>query len=150
MALVLCAAGALEPTIALLHLCAHAFAKASLFMLSGALIHICSNEQDIRMLSLYAAYRSPLLCMLSMLCALSLAGLPMLSGALSKDALLCSSWLSLCSYEAPGAHNNALFMLLSISVLLSTGYSACLSSGLVLSSSLLSRNALNCMLSQAS
>nr|WGW14662.1 NADH dehydrogenase subunit 5 [Chroodactylon ornatum] len=150
VALVLCAAGALEPAIALLHLSAHAFAKASLFMLSGALIHICANEQDIRMLSLYAAYRSPLLCLLSVICALSLAGLPMLSGAVSKDALLCSTWLSMCSYEAPGANNNALVILLTLSVLFSAGYSAVLSSGLVLGSSLLSRNALNLMLSSAS
>lgn len=90
-----------------------------------------------------------MLSVLIMLCALSLAGLPMLSGALSKDALLCSSWLALCSYEASGSHNNALLIVLSCSVLMSAGYSACLSSGLVLSSSLLPRNALHCLLSVA-
>lgn len=131
VALVLCAAGSMLPALGVYHLIAHAFSKAALFMLSGALIHLCSDEQDVRMLRLKAALSQPVLSVLLPLCALSLSGLPGLACSSTKDALISGSWLSGASYEACSAHNSSLSALILLSVLLSSLYSSVLIIGLL-------------------
>lgn len=89
IALVLSTVGIGMPSIGLLHILLHACAKAALFMTAGALIHAHSNDQDLRALSsAQLLVVHPLLALTLLGSMLSLSGLPGLSGALSKDALV--------------------------------------------------------------
>ena len=80
------ALGAGAPGVAMFHLLAHAFAKASLFLAAGSISH-GTGETDIRRMGgLWR--RMPYTTVMFWIGALSLAGLPLLSGFFSKDEIL--------------------------------------------------------------
>ena len=80
------AIGAGAPGVAMFHLLAHAFAKAALFLAAGSISH-GSGQTDIReMGGLWR--RMPFTTVTFWIGALSLAGLPLLSGFFSKDEIL--------------------------------------------------------------
>lgn len=83
------AVGAGTVTGAMFHLLTHAFFKALLFMVAGAVIHLASGEQDLFRLG-QLSKRSPLLFWLLLAGALALAGVPLTAGFFSKDAILAA------------------------------------------------------------
>ncbi|TNJ38467.1 NADH-quinone oxidoreductase subunit L [Chlorobaculum thiosulfatiphilum] len=85
---------------ALFHLLTHAFFKACLFLGSGAIIHAMHHEQDMRWMGgLYK--KMPWTFATFMTATLALAGLPLTSGFLSKDAILAGA-LGFASVEGGG------------------------------------------------
>lgn len=69
------------------HLFNHAFFKALLFLTSGYIIHIMSNEQDLRKMGgLIKIIPLPYLCLL--IGSIALMGVPYLSGFFSKDTII--------------------------------------------------------------
>nr|WGW14736.1 NADH dehydrogenase subunit 5 [Rufusia pilicola] len=91
--MMVCAVGTTVVNAALFHLTLHAFAKASLFMTAGCIIHGSSNEQDLRRLSSIVAVM-PVSHAILVLSTVSLLGWPFLSGSFSKDAIIHSLWVS--------------------------------------------------------
>lgn len=81
------AVGAGTVTGAMFHLLTHAFFKALLFMVAGAVIHLAAGEQDLFRLG-QLQKRAPLLFWLLLAGALALAGMPLTAGFFSKDAIL--------------------------------------------------------------
>ncbi|HIF13326.1 MAG TPA: NADH-quinone oxidoreductase subunit L [Dehalococcoidia bacterium] len=80
------AVGAGFPGVAMFHLLTHAFAKASLFLGAGSISH-GTGETDIREMG--GLWRKmPFTTVAFWVGALSLAGLPLLSGFFSKDEIL--------------------------------------------------------------
>ena len=69
------------------HLFIHAFFKALLFLTAGYLIHLLSNEQDIRKMGGLLKLL-PFSYSMMLIGSYSLAGLPFLSGFFSKDPLM--------------------------------------------------------------
>lgn len=98
------------------HLFNHAFFKALLFLSAGSIIHLLSNEQDIRKMGGIATL-SPFIYINVLVASLSLAGFPFLSGFYSKDLIIEGSntkyWVS-CQF---------LYWLSTISAMLTTFYS---------------------------
>jgi len=74
-------------SVSFFHLVNHAFFKALLFLASGAIIHACANEQDMRKLGGLARLL-PLTFAGVLVGTLALQGWPFLSGFYSKDAIL--------------------------------------------------------------
>jgi NADH-quinone oxidoreductase subunit L len=79
---------------AVFHLVTHAFFKACLFLSAGAVIHWMhqqdnhkTNDQDMRSMGGLRKYL-PIVFVTFLISAMSLAGLPLMSGFLSKDAIL--------------------------------------------------------------
>lgn len=70
--------------IAFFHLLVHAYFKALLFMRVGRIIHLSSDYQDLRKISLLP-HRCPARLTIAVLANLSLCGLPFLGGFYSKD-----------------------------------------------------------------
>ncbi|MCP3175908.1 NADH-quinone oxidoreductase subunit L [Desulfuromonas sp. KJ2020] len=100
---------------AMFHLFTHAFFKALLFMAAGCVIHLCAHENDIfRMGGL--ARKSPLVFLLFLAGALSLAGAPLSSGFFSKDSLLAAD------YARHTPFYEALFVLAVLTALLTAFY----------------------------
>lgn len=83
------AVGAGTITGAMFHLLTHAFFKALLFMVAGAVIHLASGEQDLFRLGRLSK-RSPLLFWLLLAGSVALAGAPLTAGFFSKDAILAA------------------------------------------------------------
>ncbi len=74
----------------LFHLVTHAFFKACLFLGSGAIIHAMHHEQDMRWMG--ALWKKmPWTFVTFTLATLALAGLPLTSGFMSKDAILAGA-----------------------------------------------------------
>jgi NADH-ubiquinone oxidoreductase chain 5 len=69
------------------HLFNHAFFKALLFLSAGSVIHILSNEQDIRKIGGIGSL-SPFIYMNVLLGSAALAGFPFLAGFYSKDLII--------------------------------------------------------------
>jgi len=74
----------------LFHLVTHAFFKACLFLGSGAIIHAMHHEQDMRWMG-GLRKQMPWTFVTFTLATLALAGLPLTSGFLSKDAILAGA-----------------------------------------------------------
>jgi NADH-quinone oxidoreductase subunit L len=92
------AVGAGAPLAAFFHLLAHAFFKALLFLAAGSVIHHLAHRpgpspdpQDMRHMG-GLAKELPLVFGTYTLAALSLAGVPLLSGFLSKELVLDNLW----------------------------------------------------------
>ena len=92
------------PVASLFHLFTHAFFKAGLFLCAGAVIHYVSHQennkpdfdaQDMRQMG-GLRQALPLVFVCYTFCAAALAGLPLFSGFLSKDAILSAvlGWAS--------------------------------------------------------
>ncbi|MDD2619597.1 MAG: NADH-quinone oxidoreductase subunit L [Syntrophomonadaceae bacterium] len=72
------------------HLMTHAFFKSLLFLAAGSVIHALANEQDIfKMGNLY--HKMPVTAGAFIVGALSLSGIPPLSGFWSKDEILAGA-----------------------------------------------------------
>jgi NADH-quinone oxidoreductase subunit L len=91
LGLMVMAMGAGATNAALFHLFTHAFFKAGLFLIAGAVIHHFHHEQNMFKMG-GLLNKKPVLTLFFIICAASLTGLPLFSGFLSKDAVLISSW----------------------------------------------------------
>lgn len=80
--------GAFAP--ALFHLVTHAFFKAGLFLGSGSVIHATHHEQDMRYMG-GLMKKMPITFATFTICLFALAGLPLFTGFLSKDAILAGA-----------------------------------------------------------
>lgn len=91
LGLMVMAMGAGATHAALFHLMTHAFFKAGLFLIAGAVIDHFHHEQDMqKMGGLFKA--KPYLAIAYIICGGALAGLPLTSGYLSKDAFLLETF----------------------------------------------------------
>jgi NADH-quinone oxidoreductase subunit L len=97
LGLMVMAVGMGAPSAAMIHLIAHAFFKAGLFLAAGCVIHSLHQAQhhshnsfdvqDIRNLGGLRS-RLPFTFLAFVLCGCALAGLPLFAGFLSKEAIL--------------------------------------------------------------
>ncbi|NTU93599.1 MAG: NADH-quinone oxidoreductase subunit L [Chlorobiaceae bacterium] len=85
---------------ALFHLLTHAFFKACLFLGSGAIIHAMHHEQDMRWMG-GLRKNMPWTFATFSIATLALAGLPLTSGFMSKDAILAGA-LAFANVEGGG------------------------------------------------
>ncbi len=85
---------------ALFHLLTHAFFKACLFLGSGAIIHAMHHEQDMRWMG-GLRKNMPWTFATFSIATLALAGLPLTSGFMSKDAILAAA-LGFANVEGGG------------------------------------------------
>ena len=77
--------------VAVFHLFTHAFFKALLFLGAGSVIHALSGEQDMRRMG--GLWRKvPWTYGTFLVGTLAIAGIPPLSGFVSKDAILAAAW----------------------------------------------------------
>ncbi|MEX2540273.1 MAG: NADH-quinone oxidoreductase subunit L [Trueperaceae bacterium] len=90
------AAGAGAYTAAVFHLFTHAFFKALLFLGAGSVIHAMAGEQDVRKMGGLGRLM-PVTGVTALVATLAIAGVPLLAGFFSKDAILAgvygSEWL---------------------------------------------------------
>lgn len=84
--------GLFEFDVGYFHLLVHAVFKSTLFLSSGLVLYVCSDEQDIRRLGGLVSV-IPLGYIASLVGSVSLLGLPYLSGYYSKEGLLLRSLL---------------------------------------------------------
>ncbi len=94
------AVGIGAPGAAMFHLVTHAFFKAGLFLCAGSVIHalhqaghqthIHFDAQDMRLMG-GLRRKMPVTFLCFTICGLALAGVPLFSGFLSKDAILAAS-----------------------------------------------------------
>lgn len=79
-------------TAGIFHLLTHAFFKALLFLAAGSIIHAIHTQDINKMGGLWKKMRltSPLF----LIGALSISGVPLLSGFFSKDEILVSAWVN--------------------------------------------------------
>nr|CAD70485.1 NADH dehydrogenase subunit 5 [Pisaster ochraceus] len=97
LGLMMVAIGHNNPTIALFHICTHAFFKAMLFLSSGSIIHSLNDEQDLRKMGgLFFILPNTSACII--LGSLALAGTPFLAGFYSKDIILEISLSNLSNF----------------------------------------------------
>ncbi|WP_128546601.1 NADH-quinone oxidoreductase subunit L [Larkinella soli] len=101
---------------ALFHLTTHAFFKAGLFLASGVVIH-GTNTQDMRLMG-GLRKRMPVTFIGYAVCAAALAGVPLFSGFLSKEAVLTGA------FDWAGRSGGPAF-LIPVLALLSSGLTAC-------------------------
>lgn len=80
--------------VSLFHLFNHAFFKALLFLSAGSIIHLMSNEQDIRKMG-GAIRTSPFVYICMLVASLALAGFPFLAGFYSKDLIIEAGYVEL-------------------------------------------------------
>ncbi len=76
---------------ALFHLLTHAFFKAGLFLSAGAVIHYTHHQQDMRQMGNLRT-QIPVVFYCYTICAAALAGIPLFSGFLSKDAIIVAAF----------------------------------------------------------
>jgi NADH-quinone oxidoreductase subunit L len=100
LGLMLIAIGSGSENAAMLHLFTHAFFKAGLFLAAGSVIHAMHQShstvdvQDIRNLG-GLRKKLPFTFIVFVITGASLAGLPLFTGFISKDAIITSVWNSL-------------------------------------------------------
>ena len=78
-------------TPAMFHLMTHAFFKALLFLGAGSVIHAMSGEQDMRFMGGLKS-KIPVTYWTFLIGTLAIAGIPPLSGMISKDEILVALW----------------------------------------------------------
>lgn len=103
-----------KPEVAFFHLITHAFFKACLFLSAGSIIHALHDSpvdpQDLRTMG-GLKKKLPITYIAMVLSGASLAGIPLFSGFLSKEAILLSA-----------TENNFAFLLLAGATLLTAFY----------------------------
>ena len=87
------AAGTGAFTAAIFHLFTHAFFKGCLFLGAGSVIHAMHHEQDMRNMG-GLRRKMPLTFLTFLASGAALAGLPLLSGSISKDAIIEGAFFS--------------------------------------------------------
>ncbi len=100
------------------HLLTHAFFKAGLFLCAGSIIHAlhhAGEHEDAQDMRLMGGLRKkmPFTFICYLICSMSLMGLPLFSGFLSKDAIL-NGWL----FPQHGEVTNIFSVIISCSILL--------------------------------
>ena len=112
LGLMMLALGAFGYTAAIVHLLAHGFSKALLFLGAGNVMHSMSNETDIRKMG--GLWRvMPFTAITFTIGALSLAGIPLFSGFWSKDEVLLAVLdhkAYLLAFALLGAFLSAMYM----------------------------------------
>ena len=101
----------------LFHLTTHAFFKALMFLGSGSVIHACHHEQDMRKMG-GLLRKIPVTGFTFAVGVLAIAGLPLLSGFYSKDAILAGAyhrfpvlfWIGLASAVLTAFYMTRLFV----------------------------------------
>ncbi|MCY7357651.1 MAG: NADH-quinone oxidoreductase subunit L [Rudanella sp.] len=116
LGLMVAAMGTNNVTGGLFHLLTHAFFKAGLFLGAGAIIHAL-HTQDMRQMG-GLRQRMPITFWSYVICAASLAGVPLLSGFLSKENILGGAF-SWASEQA-----NPLAFLIPVALLFTSGLTA--------------------------
>ncbi len=116
LGLMVAAMGTNNVTGGLFHLLTHAFFKAGLFLGAGAIIHAL-HTQDMRHMG-GLRQRMPVTFWSYVICAASLAGVPLLSGFLSKESILGGAF-GWASEQA-----NPLAFLIPVALLLTSGLTA--------------------------
>lgn len=91
LGLMFIALGAEAYTSAMFHLMTHAFFKALLFLGAGSVIHAMSGEQDMRFMGGLKS-KIPVTYWTFLIGTLAIAGIPPLSGMISKDEILVALW----------------------------------------------------------
>jgi len=91
LGLMFIALGAEAYTAAMFHLMTHAFFKALLFLGAGSVIHAMSGEQDMRFMGGLKS-KIPVTYWAFLIGTLAIAGIPPLSGMVSKDEILTALW----------------------------------------------------------
>ncbi|WP_188617676.1 NADH-quinone oxidoreductase subunit L [Cloacibacterium rupense] len=91
LGLMFIALGAEAYTTAMFHLMTHAFFKALLFLGAGSVIHAMSGEQDMRFMGGLKS-KIPVTYWTFLIGTLAIAGIPPLSGMISKDEILTALW----------------------------------------------------------
>ena len=91
LGLMFIALGAEAYTSAMFHLMTHAFFKALLFLGAGSVIHAMSGEQDMRFMG-GLKNKIPVTYWTFLIGTLAIAGIPPLSGMISKDEILVALW----------------------------------------------------------
>lgn len=91
------------------HLFIHAFFKALLFLTAGYLIHLLSNEQDVRKMG-GLLYLSKFSYVTMGIGSLALIGFPFLSGFYSKEKIIEELTLSVFNVESTYMLNNVFFI----------------------------------------
>ncbi len=128
--------GAGVPEAALFHLFTHAFFKAGLFLSAGAVIHYMHdikhilfhegvyNDFDAQDMRLMGGLRNklPLVFIVFIVCSSSLVGLPLLSGFLSKEAIIGAAFNWADSYS--NANNSLVYYLIPLSCLVTAFFTA--------------------------
>ncbi len=94
------ALGSLAPAAGILHLTTHAFFKATLFLAAGSVMHAMHGQIDMRALGGLARPLRVTAAAFA-LGALALAGIPPLSGFVSKDMILEMAWVHAISGGSP-------------------------------------------------
>ncbi|MCB0061019.1 MAG: NADH-quinone oxidoreductase subunit L [Caldilineaceae bacterium] len=97
---------------AIFHLVTHAFFKALLFLAAGSVMHATHGELDIRKMG-GLRHKMPTTFITFLIGAAALAGLPLMSGFFSKDAILVATL----------AHNPFLYVIGLFTALLTAFYS---------------------------
>ncbi|MCY2952026.1 MAG: NADH-quinone oxidoreductase subunit L [Planctomycetota bacterium] len=105
-------AGLFAPVPAIFHLVTHAFFKALLFLSSGVVMHAMMGELDMRKMSGLKRVL-PWTNRFMLIGCLALAGLPFLSGFLSKDEIIANVYF----------HSKLLGMVLLVTAFLTAYYS---------------------------
>ncbi|HEX7041457.1 MAG TPA: NADH-quinone oxidoreductase subunit L [Trueperaceae bacterium] len=100
------------------HVVTHAFFKALLFLGAGSAIHALGGEQDVRRMG-GLGRRMRVTGTTSLIATLAIAGVPLLSGFFSKDAILSGT---LTSSLLDGAGGPVLFALLLVTAVLTAAY----------------------------
>jgi NADH-quinone oxidoreductase subunit L len=86
---------------AVFHVLTHAFFKALLFLAAGSVIHGLHGEQDIRRMG-GLGRRMKVTGTTALIGTLAIAGVPLLSGFFSKDAILAGAWTSTLAEDFGG------------------------------------------------
>ncbi|MBO9699149.1 MAG: NADH-quinone oxidoreductase subunit L [Sporocytophaga sp.] len=128
--------GAGVPEAALFHLFTHAFFKAGLFLSAGAVIHYMHeikhvlfhegvyNDFDAQDMRLMGGLRKrvPLVFIVFIVCSSSLVGLPLLSGFLSKEAVIGAAFNWADSYS--NTNNSFVYYLIPLSCFVTAFFTA--------------------------
>ncbi|WP_304235856.1 NADH-quinone oxidoreductase subunit L [Jiulongibacter sediminis] len=107
LGLLVMAIGVGATNAAIFHLFTHAFFKAGLFLIAGAVIHHFHHKQDMREMGGLLKTK-PWLAVANIIFGAALAGLPLSSGFLSKDAVILSV------YNWAAGQSNPLLMLIPL------------------------------------
>jgi NADH-ubiquinone oxidoreductase chain 5 len=87
LGVIIIALGLEQPGLAFFHLITHALFKALLFICAGTMIHLETNNQDIRLIGNLESI-SPITIVIFNRANLSLCGMPFLAGFYSKDRII--------------------------------------------------------------
>ncbi len=85
--------GGLGVVAGMFHMVTHGFFKGGLFLCSGAVIHGCHHEQDMRKMGgLWRKMPITFVCMT--ICTLAIAGIPLFAGFYSKDKIIQAAMMA--------------------------------------------------------